>query len=308
MDLTLVLQAAAQAPPPATPLASRLGDPTAWIRAGFLVFLGLPLVFGLSKVVRGWVVRNSTAQRGMVVGKLLFYVGAGVIVVSALAELGFRLGPLLGAAGVLGVAIGFASQTSVSNVISGFFLMAEQPFVVDDIIQVGNTTGQVLSIDMMSVKLRTFDNRFVRIPNETIVKSEVTTVTRFPIRRLDMRVGVSYDEDIGSVRRVLLDVADRNPMALMDPEPLVIFQGYGESSVDLEFGVWTTRENFGELRDTLPEQIKRRFDEEGIEIPFPHRTVQIAPGSGAMPVRVVSGDDGTTAPSSSGDEERQGVD
>jgi small-conductance mechanosensitive channel len=299
MDLIALLQAAAQAPP--APLADRLGDPTAWIRAAFLVFLGLPLVFGLTKFVRGWVARNSTAQRGMVVGKLLFYVGVGIIVVTVLAELGFRLGPLLGAAGVLGVALGFASQTSVSNVISGFFLMAEQPFVVDDVIQVGATVGQVMSIDMMSVKLRTFDNRFVRIPNETIIKSEVTTVTRFPIRRLDIRVGVSYKEDIGTVRSVLLDVADKNPLALMDPQPLVIFQGYGESSVDLEFGLWTTRENFGQLRDTLPEQIKRRFDEEGIEIPFPHRTLQLSSDSAPVPVRVVSGG-GEPAGGAPGDE------
>jgi small-conductance mechanosensitive channel len=111
-------------------------------------------------------------------------------------------------------------------------------------------------------------------------------------------VGVSYKEDIGTVRSVLLDVADRNPLALMDPEPLVIFQGYGESSVDLEFGVWTTRENFGELRDTLPEQIKRRFDQEGIEIPFPHRTVQLAADTGPMPVHVVSSDGNPTARSS----------
>lgn len=282
----VLLQAAPQAGPV---IATELAEITTWIRAAVLLLVGLPLMYGLAKVVRAWVARNSTAQRGMIVGKLLWYLGAGVIVVSTLTQLGFSLGPLLGAAGVMGVALGFAAQTSVSNVISGFFLMAEQPFVVDDIIQVGQTTGQVLSIDMMSVKLRTFDNRFVRIPNETIVKSEVATVTRFPIRRLDMRVGVAYKEDIGNVRRVLLDVADRNPLALMDPKPLVIFQGYGESSVDLEFGVWTTREHFGELRDTLPEQIKRRFDEEGIEIPFPHRTVHVAPESGPLPVRVVPG-------------------
>jgi small-conductance mechanosensitive channel len=139
------------------------------------------------------------------------------------------------------------------------------------------------------------------------VKSEVTTVTRFPIRRLNIRVGVSYREDIGTVRGVLLDVADKHPLALRDPQPLVIFEGYGESSVDLEFGVWTTRENFPQLRDTLPEQIKRRFDEEGIEIPFPHRTLQLAHDSGALPVRVVSGD-GDLAARSSGDGERKGID
>jgi small-conductance mechanosensitive channel len=265
----------------------RLREVTVLIRAAFLLFLGLPLVYGLSKGIRGWVTRNSTPQRGMIIGKLIFYVGVAIILVSTMTELGFSLAPLLGAAGILGIALGFASQTSVSNVISGFFLMAEQPFVVDDVIQVGATTGRVLSIDMMSVKLRTFDNRFVRIPNETIVKSEVVTVTRFPIRRLDTVVGVAYKEDIRVVRELLLDVAARNPLALMEPEPLVIFQGYGESSIDFLFAVWTTRENFLPLRNSISEEVKRRFDEEGIEIPFPHRTLYVGSETGPLTVQVI---------------------
>jgi len=277
------------------------GTLAAAVRVALLLFLGFPLVYGLAKTVRGWVTRNSTPQRGMIIGKLIFYGGAGIILVSTLTELGFSLAPLLGAAGIFGIALGFASQTSVSNVISGFFLMAEQPFVVDDVIQVGSTTGKVLSIDMMSVKLRTFDNRFVRIPNESIVKSEVTNVTRFPIRRLDTAVGVAYREDIGKVRSVLLDVARRNRIALMDPEPVVIFQGYGDSSIDLLFVVWTTKENFGALRNTLFEEIKRRFDEEGIEIPFPQRTLYLGAETGPLPVRLLPAEPGDGPPSSPGD-------
>jgi small-conductance mechanosensitive channel len=257
------------------------------IRASILVIAGIPLLYTLSQTVRMWVARNSTPQRGMIAGKLLQYVGVSVLVVMALDELGFSLAPLLGAAGVLGIALGFASQTSVSNVISGFFLMAEQPFVVDDVIQVGTTTGRVLSIDMMSVKLRTFDNRFVRIPNEAIVKSEVTNMTRFPIRRVDTVVGVAYREDLSIVRQALLDVAVANPLALRDPEPQVIFLRYAESAVELTFAVWTTRENYGPLRDTLFEEVKRRFDQGGIELAFPHRTLYIGADTPPLPVRMV---------------------
>jgi small-conductance mechanosensitive channel len=265
----------------------RLGDPASLIRATLLLFVGLPAVLLVSKWVRGWVVRQSNAQRGLVVGKLIWYVGLLGILVTALSELGFSLAPLLGAAGILGIALGFASQTSVSNVISGFFLMAEQPFVVDDVIQVGTTVGRVLSIDMISVKLRTFDNRFVRIPNETIVKSEVTTITRFPVRRVDVDVGVAYKEDLTRVRDVLLDVAAGNPLCLMEPEPVLIFQGYGESSLNFRLGVWATRENWLPLKNTIHEDIKARFDAEGIEIPFPHRTLYVGAATGPFPVRVV---------------------
>ncbi len=265
----------------------RFADPASVLRALAFLVVGLPVALLLSKWIRAWVVQQSNPQRGLVIGKLIWYVGLAIIIVSTLNELGFSLAPLLGAAGILGIALGFASQTSVSNVISGFFLMAEQPFVVDDVIQVGDTVGRVLSIDMISVKLRTFDNRFIRIPNETIVKSQVTTITRFPIRRVDVRVGVAYKEDLARVREVLLQVADANPRCLMEPEPQVMFQGYGESSLDFLFAVWATRENWLQLKNSIHEEIKTRFDEEGIEIPFPHRTLYAGSVTDPFPVRVV---------------------
>ncbi|RXM22074.1 mechanosensitive ion channel, partial [Citrobacter sp. AAK_AS5] len=90
-----------------------------------------------------------------------------------------------------------------SNLISGLFLVMERPFVVGDVITVDDVTGEVLTIDMLSTKLRTFDNLYVRMPNETIIKSRVTNLTHFPIRRIDLRLGVAYREDLARVRAVL---------------------------------------------------------------------------------------------------------
>ncbi|TVR62623.1 MAG: mechanosensitive ion channel family protein [Gemmatimonadales bacterium] len=239
-----------------------------------------------SRAIRGWVTRKYSAQQGMVAGKVILYPGLVLLLISVLQQLGFSLAPLLGAAGIVGIAVGFASQTSVSNVISGFFLIGERPFEVDDLIQVGDTIGRVMSIDTLSVKLRTPDNRFVRIPNETIVKSQVTTITRFPIRRLDLNVGIAYREDVGRVREILLEVARANPRALMEPAPDLFVDGYGESSVDLRLAVWTVRENFLALKSSLLQEIKERFDSDGIEIPFPHRTLYVGSESDPFPVRL----------------------
>ena len=257
------------------------------VKALTLLVIGLPLVYGLSRVARRLVGRHLTPQRGLVAGKVVFYPGLLLIATSIMGQLGFSLAPLLGAAGIMGIAIGFASQTSVSNIISGLFLIGEQPFVVDDVIQVGDTTGQVLSIDTLSVKLRTFDNKFVRLPNESIIKSQVTNLTRFPIRRLDVMVGVAYREDVGRVRAVLLEVADQNPLALMDPEPKVIFEGFADSSINFKFAVWAAREDFLQLKNTLQEGIKARFDEEGIEIPFPHRSLYVGSQTEPFPISIV---------------------
>ena len=256
-------------------------------KAATLLLIGLPLIYVLSRVARRIVGEHFTPQRGLVAAKVVFYPGVLLIATSVMNELGFSLAPLLGAAGILGIALGFASQTSVSNVISGFFLIGESPFVVDDVIQVGDTIGRVLSIDTLSVKLRTFDNKYVRIPNESLIKSQVTNLTRFPIRRLDVNVGVAYREDVKRAREVMLETADRNPIALMDPEPQVIFDGFADSSVNLKFAVWVAREDFLALRNTLPEEIKTRFDEEGIEIPFPHRSLYAGSNTEPFPVRIV---------------------
>ena len=267
-----------------------LQGPTA--RAAFIVLIGLPLVFLVSKAVRRGITNKYGAQSGLVAGKLVFYPLLILVTVSVLRELGFSLAPLLGAAGILGIALGFASQTSVSNVISGFFLLGEQPFEVDDVIQVGDTTGRVLSVDMLSVKLRTFDNRFVRIPNETIIKSQITNNTRFPIRRADLNVSIAYREDVARVREVLLDIADAHPKSLMEPEPTVFVDGLGDSGINLRLALWTTVENFIEFKNQLVGQIKARFDEEGIEIPFPHVSLYAGSASEPFPVVLRSPDDG----------------
>jgi small-conductance mechanosensitive channel len=273
-------------------LLLRMEGTGAFVRAGLLLFLGVPVLMGAARWTRARVAARYTPQQGMVASKALLYSGLLLILVSVLHQLEFSLTPLLGAAGIVGIAVGFASQTSVSNVISGFFLIGERPFEVDDLIQVGDTVGRVISIDTLSVKLRTFDNRFVRIPNETIVKSQVTTITRFPVRRLDLNVGVAYKEDVGRVRTILLDVATRNPKALMEPAPAVLFDAYGDSALELRLTVWATRDQFIALKNSLLEEIKARFDQEGVEIPFPHRTFYTGAESPPLPIRIVP-DDGS---------------
>jgi small-conductance mechanosensitive channel len=221
----------------------------------------------------------------MLAGKGVFWMGLTVILISFLNEIGVGLGPVLGAAGITGVAIGFAAQTSVSNMISGLFLIAEAPFEVDHVITVEGVTGQVLSIDLLSIKIRTFDNRFVRIPNETILKTNVTNLSRYPIRRVDVDVGVAYKEDLDHVKDVLLDTARRTPKALVHPQPMVQFKAFGSSSVDLVICVWSMQDDILDVRAELMTRIKKRFDAEKIEIPFPHLSIYAGEATRPIPVQ-----------------------
>jgi len=257
------------------------------LRVAVLVLVLLPGVYVLSRFIRKAASERLTVHRAVMLSRLVYYLGIALITVSVLHELGFSLAPLLGTAGIIGIALGFASQTSVSNVISGLFLITEEPFVIGDVLAVGGTTGEVLSIDLLAIKLRTFDNRFVRIPNENILKSEVTNLTRFPIRRIDVNVSVAYKEDVSRVHQILFHLAEANPLALQEPGPVVIFSGFGSSSIDLLFGVWVLRKDFLKLKNSIQQEIKKTFDQEGIEIPFPHLSLYTGSATEPFPVRLV---------------------
>lgn len=253
------------------------------VRAVALLIIGFIIAKLISRFSVQFFGKLFTPHTTQLIQRGTYYLIFTLFVFSALLELGFNLNVLLGAASVLTVAIGFASQTSASNFISGIFLMAERSFVIGDVIKVGSTVGEVLSIDLLSVKIRTFDNLFVRLPNEALIKSEVTTLTKFPIRRLDMKIGVAYKENIAKVKSILEKVAFDNPLCLEEPKPLYIFQGFEDSSLSLQFSVWTKRENFLDLKNSMYEQIKNAFDEQNIEIPFPHLSLYTGSNTDPFP-------------------------
>jgi small-conductance mechanosensitive channel len=246
----------------------------------------------IARLISSFLVRATRAtldaHRLMIIKRGSFYGIFLLFLVAGLMQLGFDLGVLLGTAGILTVALAFASQTSMSNLISGLFLIAENPFQVGDLVQIGTTTGEVLEIDLLSVKLRKFDNTFVRIPNEMLIKSEFSTLTKFPIRRLDLHLGVAYKEDIGRVREILVQVADKNPLSLEEPGPLFVFKGFGDSALDIQFSVWVLKENYLLLKNSIQEEIKHAFDSAEVEIPFPHLSLYSGSLTEPFPVQVVS--------------------
>jgi small-conductance mechanosensitive channel len=257
-------------------------------KATIILIFGYFLAKIASTAVARFNIANLSAHGQVQLKRAVFYIIFILMFISALRELGFDLSVMLGAAGILSVAIGFASQTSASNFISGIFLMLERPFSIGDVIRVEATTGEVISIDLLSVKLRTFENLFVRIPNESMIKTQVTTLTKFPIRRADLQVGIAYKEDIERVKEILLQVANKNSLCLDEPAPLFIVLGFGTSSVDIQFSVWSKRENFLTVKNTVYQEIKKEFDAQGVEIPFPH--VSLYAGEASKPISISMGE------------------
>lgn len=255
-----------------------------WISAGFLLVLGSILGSLAARSVARVMSTRSSRHHTVMFRRLVFYVIFILFGVAALREAGFSLDVVLGAAGILTVAIGFASQTSASNMISGLFLLVEKPFEIGDVIEVDVTRGEVVGIDMLSVKLRTRDNLYVRIPNETLIKTPVVNRSRFPIRRIDLQVGIAYAEDVQKVETLLLALAEKDPDCLEEPKAFVLVTAFGPSSVDLQFSFWVPKDKVLEGKSGMLVAIKKTLDGEGIEIPFPHTSIYA--GSHSEPFRV----------------------
>lgn len=243
------------------------------IRALALFFAGIVL----SRITGGAIVRALRDRLGLhrtlILRRVTSYTILVLFAVAAMHQLGFELGVLLGAAGIFSVAIGFASQTAASNLVSGLFLIGEGPFEIGETIKIGETTGEVLAIDLLSVTLRTFDNLRVRIPNESVMKAQVTNLSRFPVRRFDLCLGVAYRHDLDDVEAVLRRVAETNPLCLDEPKALFIVLGFRDSGVEIQFSVWALREQFLEMRNSVHRDVKRALEAASIEIPYPHRVL-----------------------------------
>ncbi|MFZ4616400.1 MAG: mechanosensitive ion channel family protein [Rectinemataceae bacterium] len=211
--------------------------------------------------------KRVTGQTLMLVRKGIRYTSVTVVVLLVFERLGINLSALLGAAGIAGIAIGFAAQTSVSNIISGLFIVWEKSFTLGDVIQAGDTTGTVVAIDLLSIKLQTFDNRYVRVPNETLIKSNVVNVTHYPIRRMDIKLTISYVDDLGRAVGTLRAVAARNLLVLDNPETLVLVDSFSEKGVEILFGLWFLQSDFLELRNSIMQDIRSAFLEAGFGLP-----------------------------------------
>jgi small-conductance mechanosensitive channel len=259
-----------------------------FVLAILLVIVGFVAARILSASVAKTLLKQLTPQQSMLLKRFIFYFVFSIFVASAFDQLGFHIGALLGAAGILTVAIGIASQTSMSNIVSGAFMIGEKPFEVGHTIRVNDTQGEILSIDLLSVKLRTQENTMVRIPNELLIKSAITNLSCFPIRRADLKIGVAYKEDLKTVKEVLFEVAYKNPLSLIEPKPVLQIVEFGDSAINLLFSVWGSRHNFLELKNSIQIEIHKAFKDKKVEMPFPARSLYMGGETKPFPIKIIS--------------------
>ncbi len=236
------------------------------IRIILLIFVGIPILRWCSRLFLSLCSSRFSHHSCVLLDRIIFYGGLICIAVAILHEFGFNLTALLGAAGVFGIAIGFACQTGISNIISGFFLVLERPFSMGDIVKIGDVTGIVESIDLLAVRVRTLDNKFIRIPNETMLKQHLTTLTYYDVKRIDCLLSVPYTTDVEQTKQQIYTVIKSNSLFLQNPTPLVMINKIGQHDYDTEIRtfftvrVWVAKDQFPSAPAVIMQQLKEHFD------------------------------------------------
>ncbi len=262
---------------------SFFNDPSAIIDIASNLFLAL-LLFWVGKKVASMV--SGWAKKGMeraghqpilvnFVSNIVYYTLLVVVVIMALAQLGIQTTSMLAVFGAAGLAIGLALKDSLSNFASGVMLVMFRPFKIGHVVEVSGVTGKVKDLRIFSTILITPDNKEVIIPNGQVTSDVITNYTSQGTRRVDLVIGVSYDDDLKVAKKIMEDTVNAHPLVMKDPAPKVALVELGASSVDFAVRPWATNDDYWTVYSDLLEQLKANLEAGGCSFPYPQTDVHL---------------------------------
>ena len=203
-----------------------------------------------------------------------------------LAEFGVQTASIIAVVGAAGLAIGLALQGTLQNVAAGIMLLVIRPIRVGDYVEAGGAGGTVKEIGLFMTRMHTSQGLFISVPNSKIFSDTITNYSMNNTRRIDLLVGIAYEDDIDKAVLVLSGLLESDKRIMKSPSPVVVVKALGESSVDLEIRAWARRTQYWDARFDLTRAVKYALDEAGISIPYPHRQVVLA-GQGMQIEQVI---------------------
>jgi small-conductance mechanosensitive channel len=224
---------------------------------------------------------------GETIIKVLYFGILATVFFSNLPLIGIHPSGFLLAGGVAGIVLGFASQSIVGNLVSGFFLMVERPIKIGDQVQINDVSGYVIDIRIISTLIRTYDGLLVRIPNQQVFTTNITNIVGHPVRRFEYIIRIRYSDDANAAIFLIKDLIDKEPFALLNPSPSVFVSDLGDSSVNITVRIWAPVNEWFGIKTRILWDIKQTLEENGIEIPLPHRVVRIQTDSKKVPEELV---------------------
>ncbi len=210
-------------------------------------------------------------------------------IVTVLSQFGFDILSIVAGLGIAGLAVGFAAQATIANIIAGVTILIERPFRIGDWVEINGRTGKVMEIALRTTRMRTRDNIFTVIPNASVAEADIINYSAAGPLRMRVPLGIAYKENIARARALLLPLMEQHERVLKEPDmmPAVRLLGLGDSSVDLALQFWVASDDIdirNRIGAELLEQAKEALDAAGIEIPFPHLQLFIDDASGLQPV------------------------
>ncbi len=255
----------------------------------FAAFYGLKIIASIVIFVVGrWVaraLRNATKKmmaKGNVDETLISFVGnltyialLAFVIIASLNQLGIQTTSFIAVIGAAGLAIGLALQGSLANFAAGVLMIIFRPFKAGDYIEGAGVAGTVEEIQIFATQLKTPDNKTIIVPNAKMMGDNITNYSAKDTRRVDMVIGVGYGDDLKKVREILEDILAKDDRFLEDPAPTIGVLELGDNSVNFAVRPWVKKEDYWGAYFDVTETVKRRFDEEGISIPYPQRDVHL---------------------------------
>ena len=209
------------------------------------------------------------------VSNLAYWAMMTFVIIAAITQLGIATTSLIAIMGAAGLAVGLALQGSLANFAAGVLIVMFRPYRVGDFVEVAGIAGSVLQVQILSTVLKTGDNKQIVVPNAQIMGSIITNYSANDTRRVDMVIGVSYEDDIDRVRATIKELIAADERILSDPECLIAVAELADSSVNFNVRPWVRSSDYWGVKFDLTEAIKKRFDKEGISFPFPQQDVHL---------------------------------
>lgn len=231
----------------------------------------------LVRKILGRIMLKSRVDRTLVsfVANVIYATVIAFVIIAALGQLGIQTASFVAIIGAAGLAVGLALQGSLSNFASGVLMVIFKPLKIGDYVDAGGTSGTVEEIGIFSTILKTPDNKKIIVPNSKITSDNITNYSVNDIRRVDIVAGVSYEDDLDKVRKVLEEILSADERILKDPKWRIAVLELADSSVNFAVRPWVKTADYWDVYFLLNETIKKRFDAEGISIPFPQTDVHM---------------------------------
>ncbi|MCP3690161.1 MAG: mechanosensitive ion channel [Gammaproteobacteria bacterium] len=208
-------------------------------------------------------------------GNITYTVMLIAVLLAAVDSLGVNVTSLMAILGAAGLAVGLALKDSLSNFASGVMIIIFRPFNIGDYITAGGVSGVVDEISLFVTLMHTGDNQRIIVPNSAILASNITNTSALPTRRIDLVIGIGYDDNIGQARDIIMTILNSDERILKEPAAAVAVAELGNSSVNLSVRPWVQAADYWSVRPDILEEIKIKLDEAGISIPYPQQDVHL---------------------------------